>query len=256
MTLDLPSLYDDLEFISPLSNTRADKLAAWLAAGLAEGGTVLDVGCGWGELLLRVAAEAPLARAVGIDLDADRIGEAGRRAVSRGLHDRATFLAADGVAEGPSPLEALVAIGASQVWGADVADGQPLDYGSALTGLRARITPGGRLVYGDAIWSRSPTPEATAPLSGRDDEFVSLAEMVDLAVGCGFAVVGVQEATLDEWDAFESGFSAGYATWLATHPIDHPDAAEVRERAAAQRNGYLRGYRGVLGMAYLQLVAV
>ncbi len=147
MTVDLPPLYDDLEFISPLSNTRADKLAAWLA-------------------------------------------------------------------------------------------------------------PGGRLVYGEAIWSRSPTPEATAPLSGRDDEFVSLAELVDLALGCGFAVVGVQEATLDEWDEFESGFTAGYATWLATHPTDHPDAAEVRDRAAGQRNGYLRGYRGVLGMAYLQLIAV
>jgi len=160
------------------------------------------------------------------------------------------------VAAGPTPIEGLVAIGASQVWGADVAEGRPLDYGSALTGLRARITRGGRLVYGDAIWSRSPTPEASAPLSGRDDEFVSLADLVDLAVRHGFAVAGVREATLDEWDEFESGFNAGYANWLAAHPDGHPDAAEVRNRAARQRDGYLRGYRGVLGMAYLQLVAV
>ncbi len=38
-------------------------------------------------------------------------------------------------------------------------------------------------VYGEGIWTRSPTPEAIAPLAGREDEFVSLAELVDLAVG-------------------------------------------------------------------------
>lgn len=256
MSIDLQPLYDDLEFLSPLSGTRADKLAGWLAAGLVNGGTVLDVGCGWGELALRVAAAAPKARAIGIDLDEGRIAEAGRRARDRDLGERATFLVTDGVSAGPSHVEGLVAIGASQVWGADVAECQPLDYGSALAALRARVSPGGRVVYGEAIWSRSPTPAATAPLSGRGDEFVGLAELVDLAVEHGFAVVGVQEATLDEWDEFESGFNAGHATWLAQHDADHPDAAEVRDRAARQRASYLHGYRGVLGMAYLRLVPV
>jgi cyclopropane fatty-acyl-phospholipid synthase-like methyltransferase len=230
-------------------------LATWLAAGLSEGGTVLDVGCGWGELLLRTAAAAPAARAVGIDLDEGSIVEGRLRAATRGLDDRATFLVTDGGA-GPSPVAGLVAIGASQVWGPDVSEGQPLDYTSALAAIRSQVLPGGRVVYGEAIWSRSPTPEATAPLAARDDEFVTLADLVDLVVEHRFAVAGVQEATLEEWDEFESGFTAGYATWLAGHDPDHPDAAEVRELAARQRNGYLRGYRGILGMAYLQLIAV
>ena len=256
MSIDLPPLYDALEFLSPLSDARADELAGWLAAGVADGGTVLDVGCGWGELALRVAAAAPLARVIGIDLDETRIAEACRRAGVRGLPERATFLVTDGVAAGPSPVEGLVAIGATQVWGPAVAEGQPLDYGAALAAMRARLVRGGRVVYADGIWSRSPTREATAPLSGRDDEFVSLPDLVGLAVGQGFAVAGVREATLDEWDAFESGYTAGYATWLAEHDPAHPDAAEVRARADRQRTGYLRGYRGVLGMAYLQLIAI
>ena len=217
---------------------------------------MLDVGCGWGELLLRVAAAAPRARAVGVDLDESQLVEARRRAAERGLGATAVFEAADGVAAGPSPVEALVAVGASQVWGRDVAEGQSLDYSSALAAIRARVRRGGRVVYAEAIWSRSPTPEATAPLSGRSDEFVSLADLVDRAVGRGFAAVGVHEATLEEWDEFESGFTAGYATWLAEHDPDDPDAAEIRDRAARQRAGYLKGYRGVLGMAYLQLIAV
>ena len=256
MSIDLPPLHEGLEFLSPLSDRRADQLARWVAEGLVDGGTVLDVGCGWGELLLRIAAAAPQARAMGIDLDQGRIAEACRRAQARGLMDHAAFLVADGVAAGPSPVEALLAIGATQVWGADVAEGQPLDYGSALAAIRGRLTRGGRAVYGDAIWSHSPTRVATAALSGRDDEFVSLAELVGLTTSHGFAVAGVREATLDEWDEFESGFTAGHATWLAAHPGDHADAAEVRDRAAAQRDGYLHGYRGVLGMAYLQLIAV
>lgn len=45
------------------------------------------------------------------------------------------------------------------------------------------------------------------------------------------------------------------ALWLSENP-DHPDADDVRARAAAQRAGYFGGYRNVAGMAYLGLVAV
>jgi predicted O-methyltransferase YrrM len=256
MGLDLPPLYDDLVFLSPLSEERADRLVTWLADGLEGESTLLDVGCGWGELSLRVAAAAPQAGVVGVDLDPDWVAEARRRAHRRGLEERVQFLPGDGATTGPGEVDALVAIGASQVWGPDVAEAQPLDYAAALSGIRDRVRLGARVVYGDAVWTRSPTPEATTPLSGRDDEFVSLADLVDLAVEHGFAPVVVQEASLAEWDDFESGFTARYATWLADHEPGHPDEAEVRERARRQRDAYFRGYRGILGLAYLQLLAV
>lgn len=65
----------------------------------------------------------------------------------------------------------------------------------------------------------------------------------------------MHEASQDEWDTFESGYTARFARWLATHPSDHPDAADVRDRAARQRKAYFEGYRGVLGLAYLGLLA-
>lgn len=112
------------------------------------------------------------------------------------------------------------------------------------------------MVYGEGIWSRTPTPEAVAPLAGRLDELVSLTELIDLTITQGFIPMAVHEASIDEWDEFESGFSACYATWLVDHGPEHPDAPEVRADAARQRAGYFCGYRGVLGMAYLALVAV
>ena len=113
-----------------------------------------------------------------------------------------------------------------------------------------------RLVYGEGIWSAPPTPAATAPLAGRDDEYVELGALVGLAERHGFAMVSAHEATLDEWDRFESGFTARHARWLAEQGADHPDADEVRERAERQHTAYFQGYRGILGLAYLQLVAM
>jgi SAM-dependent methyltransferase len=254
--VDLPPSYDALTFLAPLSEQRADALVTWLAAGLAGGGTVLDVGCGWGELLLRVAAAAPSAHATGVDLDDAALDEARRRAVRRGLDERVELVAGDGSKTGPVAVDALIAVGVTQVWGPPVEDGEPLAYADALRAIRRRVRRGARVLYADGIWSHTPTAEAAAPLSGRLDEFVSLPVLAEIAAANGFGLVGVSEATLDEWDAFESGFNAGRATWLSTHDPDHPDAEEVRTRAARQRAAYLRGYRGVLGMAYLQLLAL
>ncbi len=256
MALDLAPLHDDLTFLSPMSEERASRLVSWLVADLAEGATVLDIGCGWAELLLRVASAAPASSVIGVDLDEASLAEAGRRAAERGLSGRATFLAGDGESVGPAAVDALIAVGSTQVWGPPVEENQPLDYAAAFDAIRGRVRDGGRVVYGDGIWSRPPTPAATAPLSGRDDEFVDLGRLTRLATDAGFAIAAVGEASLEEWDAFESGFTAGCARWLATHSPDDPDAAAVRDRAARQQAAYLDGYRGVLGLGYLQLIAV
>lgn len=254
----LPPLWEDLDFLSPTSTARADALAGWVAAGLAGGGTVLDVGCGWAELLLRVLERAPFARGVGVDLDADRVAEGHRRAAARGLADRVHLVVGAGDSPGllGTPVDALLVVGASQVWGPDVEEGLPLDYAAALAAVRRQVRPGARVLYAEAVWSAPPTPAATAPLSGRDDEFLPLADLVRLVTDHGFEVVDADEADLAEWDAFEAGFTARADRWLATHPADHPHAAEVAAGAARQRAAYAEGYRGVLGFAFLRLLAV
>jgi len=245
--------HHDLTFLSPLSEERAARLVAFLAGGRPS--SVLDVGCGWGELLLRVLEAAPDARGLGVDLDEESLAAGRERAVRRGLGDRAVFEARD-AKQTAGPFDAVTCIGASQIWGPDVSEARPLDYAAALTNLRALLPRAGRLVYGEGIWSRPPTPAATAPLAGREDEFVTLGRLVEIAEAHRFAVVAVHEASLDEWDAFESGFTAAYAHWLAAHEPDDPEAEEVRGLAARQHGSYFGGYRGVLGLAYLELVAV
>ena len=239
--------------MAPLSEQRADRLVRFLADGSP--GTVLDIGCGWAALLLRVLESLPEAVAEGVDLDAESIARGQAQAVVRHLTDRVD-LRVDDARDLAGGWDAVICIGASQVWGAPVEEAQPLPYAAALDALRGLVSRGGRVVYGDGIWSRPPTPAATAPLAGRDDEFLTLGGVVDLAVAAGFAPLAVHEASLDEWDVFESGYAAGYARWLTSHDADDPEAPQVRELAERQRTAYFSGYRGVLGLGYLELLAV
>jgi len=255
MIIDLTPPHEHLRFMTPLSEQRAGVLIRHLTHDL-RGGLVLDLGCGWGELLLRAASAAADARGAGIDTDAEAIAHGRRLAEQRGITDRVTLICGDVKTEAPEQAEAIICIGASQIWGPPVEDRQPLDYASALKALRAKVSQGASVVYGEGIWSSPPTAQAAEALSGRLDEFTSLAGLVDLAVAHGFMPVAVHEANIDEWDEFESGYSACFASWLAEHGANHADAAEVRARAARQRAAYFNGYRGVLGMAYLCLFAV
>ena len=253
MTAVLAQPYEDLQFMAPLSQRHADQIVRFLAGDLH--GTVLDLGCGWGELLLRIVAATQDAHGIGIDSDTEAIAHGRRLAQQRGLANRVTLVCGDARTRTPSHADAVVCIGASQIWGPPVQDNQPLDYGAALMALRAMVSPGARVLYGEAVWSSPPTPQAAEPLAGRLDEFVAVADLLDLVADHGFMPIAFHEASLGEWDEFESGFSARYSRWLAEHRPDHPDAADVRARAARQRAAYFRGYRGILGMAYLHLLA-
>jgi SAM-dependent methyltransferase len=254
MPTDFAPFHRYLEFMSPLSGSRANELVQFAAAHAD--GTVVDVGCGWAALLIRLLEAQGAVRGVGIDLSDAGFAQALQVATSRGVVDRLQLVAGDAQAHLPVSAQGAICIGASQVWGPPVEARMPLDYAAALAALRQLVVTGAPVVYGEAIWSSEPTPSAAAPLGGRLDEFIRLPELVDLAWQSGFAVVQVHEASQDEWDHFESGYTARYAEWLARTSRTHPEFDTVLQRAHRQRDAYFRGYRGVLGMAYLCLLAM
>ena len=71
----------------------------------------------------------------------------------------------------------------------------------------------------------------------------------------GFRPAWIETASEQEWEEFESGYQADQEEWLAAHP-DHPDAAEIRQGVDEHRSYWLRGYRGLMGFAYLTLIPV
>src|SRR4051794_23899667 len=98
--------HGDLAFHNPLEPERVDEVVAW--AGLAPGARVLDVGCGAGELLIRLAERFGTG-GLGTDAAEVQIEEARRRASARVPDADLAFALADGAPTAAEPGFDLVA---------------------------------------------------------------------------------------------------------------------------------------------------
>ncbi|MFI1761599.1 SAM-dependent methyltransferase [Streptomyces sp. NPDC020800] len=248
-TDDLPPRLTRLVFHGPLSEARAASMVRRLAA--TRPGSVLDIGCGWGELLLRVLDAVPTAHGVGVDVSGTDLSRGRRNAEARGLADRVEFAeeSAEGTRRGPADL--VLCLGATQA----LSKAEP-PTPEALRELRRLVTDGGRVLVGEGFWERPPTESELArmwPGASPADHY-DLAGLLDLAVEAGFRPEWTETASLDEWEEFESAYQADTEVWLARHP-GHPQAADIRDRLDRHRRQWM-AYRGILGIAYLTLVPV
>ncbi|MER7398891.1 class I SAM-dependent methyltransferase [Streptomyces sp. NPDC000151] len=247
-----PPRLSQLAFHGPLSEERAERMVRRVAA--ARPATVLDLGCGWGEFMLRVLDAAPGATGLGIDLNADDLARGRANAAARGLAGRVEFAEESGHGTTRGPADLVLCLGSGHaVSGPE----SPHNFRTVLRELRRLVAPGGRVLYGEGFWQRPPAAAELARMwpGATAQDHLSLAELVDLAVEEGFRPAWVETANGDEWEAFESGYRYDVEEWLAAHP-DHPLAPESRERADAHRASWLSGYRDLLGIAYLTLVPV
>ena len=230
------ALYARMRWNMPLSAEHAGILLDRLDP--RPGQRIADLGCGWGELLLTAVARAGAgAEGTGVDEDGSLLERGRRAAERRGLP--AEFLQAD-AATWRGSADRVLCTGASHAFGGTA---------EALRALARVVPPGGRLLYGDAIWSQPPSPEAVGLLG---EDILSMAGLAEAASAEGWRTIHFSEADQREWDDFESTFRAGRAEWLLANP-DHPRAADIREWIEDRERGYLTVYRGVLGFAYLIL---
>ncbi|HEY0807801.1 MAG TPA: class I SAM-dependent methyltransferase [Pseudonocardiaceae bacterium] len=135
---EISPLHDDLTFHGPLSEARADQLVGSL--GPLSGQHVVDLGCGWAELLLRTVATEPTATGYGADRDPAAIAHGQETARARGMADRVVLEVRD-AGEWSGSADVLIVNGASQVWGGDPAEHTT----NALAAGRRLLRPGGRV---------------------------------------------------------------------------------------------------------------
>jgi cyclopropane fatty-acyl-phospholipid synthase-like methyltransferase len=221
---------------TPLSEPHAELLLERMALGP---GAVTDLGCGWGELLLRAVARTPGLRATGVDNDETGLARGRAAARERGLESRVEWAESD-AATWDGPAERAFCIGSAHAFGSTKA---------AIEGLARVVPAGGRLLYGDGFWAAPPNP-AAQEIFGPDT--LTLPDLLDVADAAGWRVLHLSVADQLEWDDFESTSRAGWAEWLLAHP-DDPRAEEIRDWLDRRLREYVRDYRGVLGLAYLVL---
>ncbi len=231
-------IYSRMRWNTPLSEEHADLLLDRLE--VAAGAELLDLGCGWGELLIRAVARSPGTTGTGVDTAQSALLRAGRSAAERGVLERIAFVA-ENASTWTGSADRVLCIGASQAWGGT---------SDALRSLRTSVRPGGRLLFGDGCWEQPPSP-AAVDLFGPG--ILTLDALIDQAAQSGWAVLHLSTADQREWDDFESTWRSGRQEWLMSHPGD-PRASAIRTQVDGQLREYVNTYRGVLGFVYLVLV--
>jgi SAM-dependent methyltransferase len=223
--------HGDLPFHNPLEPARIDEVLGLLS--LTRGDRALDIGCGTGELLIRIAERFGCG-GLGIDDAEIQIAEARRRAQERVFYAGLEFMTADArtgsLPGGPFALTAC--LGSMHAIDGD------------LSRLAELTRPGGHVLIADGYWQRPPTPEYLETLGATADELPDYAGLVKPRAGLEPVYASVTSQS--EWDRYEWTLIYNGLRFAA----ENPGADEVAAWAERARSRYLSpGGRDTLGFA-------
>lgn len=228
--------HGDLPYWNPLA---PEVLEHWTAGlGLGPDHRVLDVGCGRGELLIRLVERFGCA-GVGVDPHPEALvlarAEAARRIPGGRLELRAGGF--DPQEFEPASFELGVCVGATQAF-----EG----FETGLWSLREQVRPGGHVLIGEGYWKREPVSEYLELLGCEVGDLHSHLVNIRLAEEASLEVLQARETSEVEWAAYEDGYTRRVLAWADAHP-DDPDTPRFREHIEAWRAGYLAWGHDTLG---------
>lgn len=231
--------HTDLRILNPISSRVLDETIGTL--DLMAGAAALDIGCGKGELLLRLA-ERHGTRGLGIDLSANYIAAARDAVIARGPHPAPEFEAGDvrhrQLQAGAYALAAC--IGASHASGAGTR--------GALSALKTLVRPGGQILLGEGFWERNPSPAFLSALGAERDELADYGGTIRMGLELGLTPLYARVASQDDWDRYEWSLVDTVERYVAGANPAAPGVGALREYADRIRTRMLMpDGRGTLG---------
>ena len=207
--------------MNPIPASKLDEVLALL--DLPARGRVVDLGCGKGDLLRRVAARYDV-DAVGIDRDPKLLAEA-----PPGINVIVADIETWNRGRGAFDLVASV--------------GSP----AQLASLASLVRPGGLVLYGDGYWRREPSQEYLEALGATRDDLEEYAGTIRRATELGLTPVYAVTASVDDFDRYEWSWSLNGERFAAEHP-EEPGVGEFLDWIRGGRRRYVElGGRDTLG---------
>jgi SAM-dependent methyltransferase len=205
--------HGDMPFHNPFAESAIEALVDLLA--LDDGDRVLDVGCGRGELLIRIA-ERTGAGGLGVDASEEQIEVARAQAAARAPGEQLTFEARDaGAMVAPAGAFATAAcVGSTHALGG---------LGPTLGRLRDLVRPGGYLVLGEGYWEQEPGEV--------------LLDLLDGGAGHNLELVYAATATEEDWRRYEWAYVFNLDRYIRDHPGEEglDQLQERRDRIRRRR---------------------
>jgi cyclopropane fatty-acyl-phospholipid synthase-like methyltransferase len=209
---------------------------------LKQGARVLDIACGKGEFLIRLA-ELYNISGVGVDISPYCIKDCLEKHQKRTPNSDIKFIEMDGAKYKPETYESFdltMCIGATWVYGG---------YRGTMQILKKMTKPSGLIMVGEAFWLKEPSEEYLKASGMKRDEIGTYYDNVkagerEEGLTCIYSLV----SNHDDWDRYE--WLKWWATddYVRTHP-DDPDIPELLERSRQEKENYLRWERETLGWA-------
>jgi SAM-dependent methyltransferase len=233
--------------LNPTSPSRLDELIGLL--DLPSEPRVLDIGCGTGELLVRLAERHAQRNGstlsdfhgVGVDASPAFLGRARATLAARVPGADIELLEMDGAAypAAPEAFDLACCLGASWIFGG---------HRGTLEALARATRRGGLVLAGEPFWQAEPGAEYLASSGMGRDDFGSHAGNVATGESLGLTPLLALVSSGQEWDWYETLQWRAAARHAEQHP-DDPDLPELLERVAHARHEYLAWGRATLGWA-------
>ncbi|MER0480363.1 cyclopropane-fatty-acyl-phospholipid synthase family protein [Streptomyces sp. Edi2] len=211
--------------VATLEDAQRDKLdLICRKLGLRKDLRLLDVGCGWGSMVLHAAREYGV-RAVGITLSEEQATFARKRIAEAGLADRVEIRVQDYREIHDEPFDAISSVGMAE----HVGRTQYAEYADALY---ARLKPGGRLLNHQI--ARRPVPDEEAY---HVDEFIDRYVFPDGELApLGRTVGQLEEAGFEVRDveAIREHYALTLRQWVANLEEHWDEAARLTSPGRAR----------------------
>jgi ubiquinone/menaquinone biosynthesis C-methylase UbiE len=225
--------------MNPLNEDRLDRLYDLLE--LKQGARVTDIGCGKGEMLIRLA-ERDHVKGVGVDKSPYCIREAAESKRKRAPRADLKFLEMDGsqykVGNGESS-DLAMCIGATWIYGG---------YRNTIKALAVITKPSGFVMVGEPFWRKTPSQEYLKSQKLSADSFDTHYGSVAIGESEDLRTVYTLVSSEQDWDTYEGLHWYAAEEFALTNPQDD-DLGELSSRVSSERESYLRWGRETLGWA-------